>query len=61
MMNTWIKVEDRLPNDSDRVLAYQYGYHTVVMKYEKEYNCFNYDGSQYDMITHWMPLPDEPK
>lgn len=61
----WIRVEDGLPEKSQAVLAYV-PYYGVKQYY------FNQNGkwfhpnkytpvSKYRMLTHWMPLPDEPE
>lgn len=63
----WISVEDRLPEDDSKVLAYWVG--------DKGYNfCFvsqyfnntryeptwTYGFSDDGRITHWQPLPEPP-
>lgn len=64
-MSKWIHVEDKLPDDIfDFVLVYADGAMNC-MAYTKEngfYNPYNCDAGNIhiDLITHWMPLPDDP-
>ena len=54
----WVSVEDRLPDKPMKCLVYT-----------KRGDCCGYDilyynqgfYSQYDNVTHWMPLPEPPE
>lgn len=54
----WISVDDRLPEEGDRVLSYSNGgmmqrdyiYRNKWESYDRGYN-----------VTHWMPLPKPPQ
>jgi hypothetical protein len=61
----WISVKDRLPNDCETVLVY-----TVEDYIFMFYYCGNNEWigdygevttTEYEDITHWMPLPKTPK
>ena len=63
----WIRVEDALPKDGKRVLAY--AIHDEEMPYldASYFEAHHYDGCWYEEIdscrihvTHWMPLPELP-
>ena len=70
-MNEWISVEDRMPINTDNILAFNgYGgvgeydimYYTVHSKIHKWAFYYDYDRSEEIVeITHWMPLPEPPK
>ena len=57
-VQAWISVKDRLPNKPMKCLVYT-----------KRGDCCGYDilyynqgfYSQYDNVTHWMPLPEPPE
>ena len=54
----WISVKDRLPDKPMRCLVYtkRGGYCGYDITY---YNQGFY--SEYSKVTHWMPLPEQPK
>ena len=61
-MLEWISVKDKLPPNSDKVLAITHGL-TDICRYEIERwfsLCFNQIITN-GAVTHWMPLPDLPK
>lgn len=68
-MCEWIRVEDRLPEESQLVLYYFEPVGIHVGRYNKEvddegyeYNVFHgRSGFLTDDVTHWMPFPDAPK
>lgn len=66
----WISVKDRLPDESEIILAVnntlpydqciaQYGFFTGG-KFYYDYSINNED-IEIENITHWMPLPEPPK
>ncbi len=64
-MSEWISVEDRLPNDMDRVLCLSV--HTVVYATRYISECRNFypyahstSGAPIGKATHWIPLPNPP-
>ena len=65
-MSEWIRVEDRLPEEDEDVLAYiQDGYIKVACPFYqidggKRWAWFGGD-YMYENVTHWQPLPDPPK
>lgn len=62
----WINVKDRLPENTDNVLAFSSKAHNVNCSVEV---AFLDEDKQWkgaptyftDGITHWQPLPDPPK
>lgn len=67
--NEWISVEDRLPEDDEKVLVCAYNsklkFSTIsIDKYSNriKWGKFSvlYDAHLWS-ITHWMPLPEPPK
>ena len=69
-MNNWIRIEDKLPEDSQRVIVYFERTGIDIMKYhdlegtEDEKmgkNLFTGNGFLTDDVTHWMPVPEPPK
>jgi hypothetical protein len=71
-MSNWIKVTDRLPEDNGTYYVHPYGKYSGCFaefwpfddfKQHKK-NTFewtNEDDSTFQvMVTHWMPLPDDP-
>lgn len=72
-MENWISVNDRLPEDDDRVLVWENKTYQRVLPPEYGYCIFaHYDGKWLDenmsdynnnsdwTVTHWMPLPPPP-
>lgn len=67
----WIKIEDQLPKDGDRVITYfeltgiEISTYKNLAGTEDEvfgHNLFfNKSGFLTDDVTHWMPLPKIPK
>ena len=62
---TWISVEDRLPNNFEKVLAYHELYEQIYIA-----SFFEHDGWQswenenwvdIENVSAWMPLPKAPK
>lgn len=64
-MSEWIKIEDRLPTENEKVLVNGYdGVFRARLSYGS-WQCdpigsYASDGCVYG-ITHWMPLPQPPK
>lgn len=57
-MAEWISVEDRMPEDNEKVLAYTKTGGYCVARYSARWNRFRTSGNV--TITHWMPLPEPP-
>ena len=60
----WIPVTERLPEYGERILTYdRYGHiRDRVLRKTGETDLFTPDGLEAKKhITHWMPLPEEPK
>ena len=62
----WIKIEDELPKEEQRVIYYfkgtgiGLGYYSGKVWPDKS-NCFyGADGWLTDDVTHWMPTPEVP-
>lgn len=60
----WISVKDRLPEENINVLIYRRNMMNVYTylghgEWEDDYGYWT--RTEDDGITHWMPLPDEPK
>ena len=62
-MNTWIKVEEKLPENGDRVLASNNAgeifFATYTQSSTKWYRTPK-DSPIEQHVTHWMPLPLPP-
>ena len=56
--NSWISVEDRLPDEDDKCLVWN-GHHIFVAIYWGD-GVWKFDSYACE-ITHWMPLPEPPK
>ena len=69
LMSKWISVEDRFPEEGQRVIYYFERTGIDIGKYwqgKKNYDKgINYFGGNRGFlggdVTHWMPLPDSPK
>lgn len=65
MKTEWISVKDRLPKPETVVLiTWRYPSNdrpNVEMSFTTEKFPHIFDHVCYDMITHWMPLPEPPK
>jgi hypothetical protein len=63
----WIKLIDQLPNEDDIYLKYpnKYTYTAYYHKYGKYVGKWTNDdvnGYEYiEHVTHWQPLPKDPK
>ena len=51
----WIKVEDRLPEETESILVYDEQQGVLVADYDSLGFC-NYEHGMLDCVTHWMPL-----
>ena len=66
-MTEWIKVENRLPENDSRCIAYD-GKDVLAVCYNKSYRFYTNEFSCTDgefkekvnNVTHWMPLPEKP-
>lgn len=71
MDRKWIKIEDQLPKDGERVITYFEHTGIEISTYKNLVggkdevfgdNMFhNHSGWLTDDVTHWMPLPEIPK
>ena len=57
----WIAVKDKLPENQEIILTYTYTGIDILQYLDDTF--YHYDNGyiQEDVITHWMPLPKEPK
>ena len=63
MMSEWISVKDRLPEVDEYVLMHSYSCKTDI-GFLTEDGVFGCDVGYYleiGDVTHWMPLPEQPK
>lgn len=60
---TWISVEDRLPDDYERVLVWRSRINDVDVFDGRsvQIRCETAEMRRIHGITHWMPLPEPPK
>ena len=57
----WVRVEDRLPNDGQYVMAFTSStIHSATSEIISEYS-EKYGFTSAANITHWQPLPPKPK
>jgi len=64
--NGWISVEQEIPKHKQEVLCYDrrgwYDVHTALVDYDRGTIKFQDPlGAINDEVTHWMPLPEQPK
>lgn len=61
----WIRVEDKVPQNDQPVLAYDEGECIVVAYYTYtgwwSHPCQDGNDNSLIDVTHWMPLPNHPK
>ena len=62
----WISVKDRLPEESGYYLVFTDIGRIALLAYSKKYQAFNaHDDSYLEEyvipVTHWMPMPEQPK
>ena len=62
----WISVKDRLPRTNVGVLVYTPRLKNIFgafYKVDGKWEIFSYRGGEIlnDEVTHWMPLPEQPK
>ena len=55
----WISVEERLPNDNEKVIVYTRSGKMCVARWSARQDKFVSSGNL--TVTHWMLLPNEPK
>lgn len=61
MINNWISVKDKLPEDDEYVLIYHNGSKAIKISWYSSFNekwMMDYNNIH---ITHWQPLPEPPK
>ena len=59
----WIKCSDRIPEPRVSVLGRVRFSYTVylIQVYYNDFHWSNWFGDTINEVTHWMPLPNEPK
>lgn len=55
----WISVQDRMPEDSEKVLVYTQSGKNAVARWSQRQERFVASGNL--NVTHWMPLPAAPE
>ena len=55
----WISVQEKLPENNDKVLAFTLSGKYAVARYDQRRQCWIAAGNL--TVTHWMPLPDVPE
>ena len=63
LVQEWISVDDRLPEDGDIVLCYMEFGEQRIARWDESENCWAGQLIDYhkEQVTHWMPLPQPPK
>ncbi len=63
LVQQWISVKDRLPENGKKVLVYckENKNDYEIGAYSDTYMGFFVRQTWYENITHWMPLPEPPK
>lgn len=69
-MSNWISVEDRFPENNQRLLVVEYGEvfpayfeaarESWIGHIPNRFRLYGTDG-HFDNVTHWMPLPEPPQ
>ena len=58
----WISVEDRLPENANKVIVYTNYKRIVLTSLEKPFGWDTYPlNFEDEIITHWIPIPQPPK
>ncbi len=66
MQSNWININDKLPEEHERVLVWVEGHGMLIDNYSfsgsKPLNAFRYAWAwgYHKNVTHWMPLPPKP-
>ncbi len=61
-MAEWMKCDEWMPEDGQRVLAYLGESVGIVTFYASRYGSYYADDESYEMTpTHWMPMPEPPE
>lgn len=58
-MPEWISVQEKLPENNGKVLAFTLSGKYAVARYDQRRQCWIAAGNL--TVTHWMPLPDVPE
>ncbi len=56
-LDSWVSVEDKMPNESGTYLVFTAMFETHSAHYSPIFNQF---GLGFPKVTHWKRLPDEP-
>lgn len=62
-LSEWISIKDGLPKEGDKVLVYsvENAHRYGIGFYSETYQAFFVNQFADDGVTHWIPLPKEPK
>ena len=55
----WISVEERMPEDNEKILVYTESGKSAVARWSQRQNRWMASGNL--SVTHWMPLPEPPE